>query len=75
MNKEARNNTKGSRKPYIFSLKATGLSHLIKPIKQLLRVIFNYAIDNQIIAKPFIITRRKKGFFPVLKNKDTTIRL
>lgn len=68
MNKEARNITPKEVENLIFSLKATGLSHLtINKTIQLLRVIFNYAIDNQILSKSpvlkkFRLPEEKKGF-------------
>ena len=68
MNKEARNITPKEVENLIFSLKAAGLSHLtINKTIQLLRAIYNYAIDSQILTKnpvlrKFRLPEEKKDF-------------
>jgi integrase len=58
MNKEARSITPKEVENLIFSLKATGLSNLtINKTIQLLRVIFNYAIDSEILSKSPVLKK------------------
>lgn len=58
MNREARSITSKEVENLIFSLKLTGLSHItINKTIQLLRVIFNYAIDSEILSKSPVLKK------------------
>jgi integrase len=75
MNKEARNITPKEVENLIFSLKATGLSHLtINKTIQLLRTIYNYAIDSEILSKNPVLKKyrlpEEKKDFEVLDEEQ-----
>lgn len=75
MNKEARNITPKEVENLIFSLKATGLSHLtINKTIQLLRAIYNYAIDSEILSKNPVLKKyrlpEEKKDFEVLDEEQ-----